>query len=178
MSKRKRYRFWLRTAVLIALFSAVGFAFYQNLTPANKKNGLGLNEQAPNFKLTTLNCEEIELNKLKGKAVLVNFWGTWCEPCKREMPAIQDAYEQYKDKKFEIVAVNVQESDVSVKSFINNIGISFPIALDKTGEVYRSWNIFNLPSSIFINSEGIIERKYEGEISRKQLDQWINELLK
>ncbi|XBO85549.1 redoxin domain-containing protein [Bacillus licheniformis] len=94
------------------------------------------------------------------------------------MPAIQDAYEQYKDKKFEIVAVNVQESDVSVKSFINNIGISFPIALDKTGEVYRSWNIFNLPSSIFINSEGIIERKYEGEISRKQLDQWINELLK
>ncbi|XBO87671.1 redoxin domain-containing protein [Bacillus licheniformis] len=84
MSKRKRYRFWLRTAVLIALFSAVGFAFYQNLTPANKKNGLGLNEQAPNFKLTTLNGEEIELNKLKGKAVLVNFGEPGANPVKEK----------------------------------------------------------------------------------------------
>ncbi|KXZ24137.1 thiol-disulfide oxidoreductase ResA [Bacillus nakamurai] len=173
----KRKRLLLRMFILLLLFTAIGFALYQNLFAANSKEVVQVNKPAANFKLTQLNGEPIELKQLKGKAVLVNFWGSWCEPCKNEMPSIQEAYNHYKKDKFEIVAVNVQESDIAVKSFMKSYGLSFPIALDKEGEVYRSWEIFNLPTSVFINPDGIIERNYEGEMSMNQLDQWIRDIL-
>lgn len=161
--------------ILLLLFTAIGFALYQNLFATDSKEVVQVNKPAANFKLAQLNGESIELKQLKGKAVLVNFWGSWCEPCKHEMPSMQDAYNHYKKDKFEIVAVNVQESDIAVKSFTKSYGLSFPIALDK--EVYRSWEIFNLPTSVFINPNGTIERTYEGEMSMKQLDQWIRDIL-
>lgn len=173
----KRKRLLLRMIILLLLFTAIGFALYQNLFAGGSKEVIQVNKPAANFKLAQLNGEPIELKKLNGKAVLVNFWGSWCEPCKREMPSMQDAYNHYKKDEFEIVAVNVQESDIAVKSFVKSYGLSFPIVLDKEGEVYRSWEIFNLPTSVFIKPNGKIERTYEGEMSMKQLDQWIRDIL-
>lgn len=108
----------------------------------------------------------------------MNFWGSWCGPCKREMPVIQKAYSRYKGEDLEIVAVNVQESEAVVKRFIDSYSLTFPVALDKKAEVYRSWEIFSLPTTFFIDSEGDIMRAYEGEMSSGKLHQWIDELLK
>lgn len=174
---KKRKRLLLRMLILFLLFTAIGFALYQNLFAANGEEVVQVSKPAANFKLAQLNGEPIELKQLKGKAVLVNFWGSWCEPCKNEMPAMQEAYNHYKKDKFEIVAINVQESDIAVKNFTKSYDLSFPIALDKQGEVYRSWEIYNLPTSVFINPNGTIERTYEGEMKMRQLDQWIRDIL-
>ncbi|WP_307892423.1 thiol-disulfide oxidoreductase ResA [Bacillus swezeyi] len=172
----KQRRLWMRIVILLILFLAVGFALYQN-SFANKETTVQLNKQAPNFKLATLSDEKIELKDLQGKGVLVNFWASWCDPCKKEMPAIQKAYNQYKDKGFEVVAVNIQEPDLTVESFLKNNNITFPVILDKSGEVYNLWDVGRIPVSFFISSDGIIKRKYEGEMSQEQLDQWIKETL-
>lgn len=173
----KQKRLLLRILILLLLFAGIGFALYQNLFARNIKEAIQVSKPAENFKLSQLNGEPIELKKLNGKAVLVNFWGSWCEPCKREMPYIQDAYNHYKKDNLEIVAINVQESDIAVKNFKISYSLTFPLALDKKGEVYRSWDISNLPTSIFISPDGTIKKIYEGEMTRKQLDQWITDIL-
>ncbi|MDA1475168.1 thiol-disulfide oxidoreductase ResA [Bacillus changyiensis] len=169
---------WFRILIIFVLALAVGFAIYQNF--ANKKTEAAgqLNEQAPNFKWTTLAGEKINLKDLYGKAVLVNFWASWCGPCKKEMPVIEQAYQQYKNDRFEVVAVNIQEPDATVKNFLKDHQLTFPVVLDKTGDIYDSWGVNNIPVSYFISPDGTIKRKFEGEMSKEQLDQWIKELLK
>ena len=176
MKRQKRCLF--RMIIFIVLCSAAGFALYQQFAMNDDRGkSTELHQPAPNFTLPRVNGGEIELKHFKGKAVVVNFWGSWCEPCKREMPAIQKAYERYKGDDFEIIGVNVQESDVAVRSFLDRYGLTLPVAMDKRAEVFRSWELLNLPTTFFIHSDGTVERAYEGEMSTRQLNQWIVELL-
>jgi thiol-disulfide isomerase/thioredoxin len=93
---KKQRRLVTRTIILVVLFSLVGYALYQNL---NKESGnIEVGDPAINFKLDNIEGNEVELDSLKGKVVLVNFWGTWCKPCEKEMPAIQSAYDKYQPR--------------------------------------------------------------------------------
>ena len=104
------------------------------LIPAPQKGFL-----APDFTLETLNGETITLSDLHGQAVLVNFWATWCPPCRAEMPAFQEAYQDYEDQGFVIVAVNatLQDNPTDIAAFIAEYGLSFPVVLDLEGEANR-----------------------------------------
>lgn len=177
MKTKKRLLF--KTMILVLFISAAWFALYQQFAVSDdRRESAELHQPAPNFTLPKVNGGKVNLKELKGKAVVVNFWGSWCGPCKREMPVIQKAYSRYKGEDLEIVAVNVQESEAVVKRFIDSYSLTFPVALDKKAEVYRSWEIFSLPTTFFIDSEGDIMRAYEGEMSSGKLHQWIDELLK
>lgn len=175
MNKKNRLIF--RTIIIIVLFAAVGYALYQNLVSGEKNQQIALNKEAPDFRLKNLENEELQLSDLKGKSVLINFWGTWCEPCKREMPAIEDAYNHYKEKGFEVILVNIRESDVVVDSFLNSNNINLPTFLDKQGAVMDAYGVGQMPSSFFIDDKGIVKIIYEGEMSREQIDTWITEVL-
>lgn len=174
---KKNKRFWIRTIILTILLSALIYSLYSNLIRKDQNQRVQVNQEAPNFILPTLDGETIELNDLQGKAVLINFWGSWCIPCKREMPAIQDAYDQYQDHNFEVVTVNIQESQITASSFIKSNKLSLPVALDKSSQVYDAYDVYNLPASFFLNSDGTVKRIYEGEMSRDILDKWIKEVL-
>ncbi|RHW36053.1 thiol-disulfide oxidoreductase ResA [Neobacillus notoginsengisoli] len=163
--------------IVIILLISVIFAIYKNTIDKNESQKASVNFQAPNFNLKTLDGNVLELKKLRGKAVLINFWATWCEPCKKEMPDIQEAYNQYKDQNFEIIGVGFQESEISINNFIQNYHLSFPVVIDKSGEVINAYSVRFVPTSVFIDSEGTIKRTYEGQMSRDQLDQWIKEIL-
>ncbi|MGX1724283.1 redoxin domain-containing protein, partial [Bacillus haynesii] len=128
---KKQTLLLLRGAILLLLCSAAGFTLYQHVAGGrNEQAGTVLQQQALNFKLSTLEGRDIELKKLRGKAVLVNFWGTFCTPCKEEMPVMQKAYDRFKGDGFEIIAVNVHESKGAVKRFVDHHGLTFPVALD------------------------------------------------
>src|SRR5690606_18829441 len=116
------------------LVIAFGITLYQNLITKDDANNIDINQDAPNFKLSTLTGEKLEFKDLRGKAVLLNFWASWCEPCKREMPAIEKAYSKYKNDGFEVLGVNMGESEKTVSSFMKNSNLSFQTVLDKTGE--------------------------------------------
>lgn len=113
---------------------------------------------APDFTLHTLSGETYTLSDLKGKAVLVNLWATWCPPCRAEMPAIQAIYDEYKDQGFVVLAVNMtsQDNALNITSFVTEYSLDFPILLDETGEISTAYQLRSLPSSYFINRAGII----------------------
>ena len=113
---------------------------------------------APDFSLQTPEGESYTLSELRGKAVLVNLWASWCLPCRAEMPAMQRVYEEYKDQGFEILAVNAtnQDSVEAAVAFGLDYSLNFPILLDRDGAVSRAYNLRALPSSFFIGPDGVI----------------------
>jgi len=113
---------------------------------------------APDFELSTTAGDTIKLSDLRGQAVLVNLWATWCPPCRAEMPAIEKIYNEYKDQGFTVLAVDMtyQDDPAAVLPFVEEYGLTFPILLDKTGEMGKAYQLKSLPSSYFIDREGII----------------------
>ena len=136
---------------------------------------------APDFTLQTTSGETYTISELKGNAILVNLWATWCPPCRAEMPAMQKLYEEYKDQGFIILAVNstVQDNPLEIPPFLEEFGITFPVLLDHTGDVTRAYQVRSLPSSYFINRLGIItEVVIGGPMSEALLRTRIEEALK
>jgi len=113
---------------------------------------------APNFRLTSLDSLVIELNDLKGSPIILNFWASWCPPCKAEMPAFQKASQEFSDTEIQIIAINAtsQDSLSDVREFIEHHGITFPIPLDQTGSVSKDYLVHSLPTTYFIDQFGII----------------------
>ena len=113
---------------------------------------------APDFELTTATGETIRLSDLRGQAVLVNLWATWCPPCRAEMKSIEKVYNEYKDEGFVVLAVNMtyQDTPGKILPFIEEQGLTFPILLDETGEMADDYQLRSLPSSYFIGRDGII----------------------
>ena len=114
---------------------------------------------APDFTLQTLDGDAVTLSELRGKAVLVNFWATWCPPCRAEMPAIQKLYDEYKERGFVVLAVNATYQDTSsaIPGFVEEHNLTFPILLDNTGDSADQYQLRSLPSSFFIGRDGIIQ---------------------
>lgn len=119
---------------------------------------------APDFTLQTTDGETVTLSNLRGQAVLVNIWASWCAPCRAEMPAMQRVYEDYKEQGLVILAVNstVQDSAESAKSFASELGLTFPILLDVEGLVTRLYLVQGLPASFFIGRDRVIREVVPG----------------
>lgn len=136
---------------------------------------------APDFTLKTPSGNPYTLSDLKGQAVLVNLWATWCPPCRAEMPTLQKMYDEYKDQNFIVLAVDMtyQDDPFAVVPFAEEYNLTFPILLDETGEVGKAYQIHSLPSSYFINRYGIItEVVIGGPMSEALLRTRIEEILR
>lgn len=136
---------------------------------------------APDFMLSTLDGETYTLSELKGSAVLVNMWATWCPPCRAEMPAIESMYREYKDRGFVVLAVNntFQDNIADIPAFAFEHALTFPILLDTNGDAARAYQVRSLPSSYFINRQGVItEVVIGGPMSEALLRARIEETLK
>lgn len=112
---------------------------------------------APDFTLETHGGETVSLADLRGQVVLVNFWATWCPPCRAEMPAIQQVYEAYRDQGFTVLAVDVQENEAQVATFVRESGLSFPILFDRDGSVSARYQVRAMPSTFFVDQNGVIQ---------------------
>jgi cytochrome c biogenesis protein CcmG, thiol:disulfide interchange protein DsbE len=136
---------------------------------------------APDFELKTPTSESIRLSGLRGQAILVNLWATWCPPCREEMQTIEKVYQEYKDRGFTVLAVNMtnQDDPLAVMPFVNEQGLTFPILLDETGKVANAYQLRSLPSSYFITRDGVInEVVIGGPMSEALLRTRIADILK
>jgi peroxiredoxin len=129
------------------------------LIPAPKEGFL-----APEIALRNTSGEIVRLSDLRGKPVLINFWASWCPPCRSEMPAIQRVYLDRKADGLVVLAVNAtnQDSPAAAQDFANQNGLSFPILLDKSGEASSAYQLRSLPTSYFVDPEGIIREVVVG----------------
>jgi cytochrome c biogenesis protein CcmG, thiol:disulfide interchange protein DsbE len=115
--------------------------------------------KAPEFSLDSSSGERITLSEQKARVILVNFWTSWCPPCRAEMPAIQRVYQDYQDDGLVVLGINATDQDdiAAVKSFVGENQLSFPILFDRDGEASRQYNLHSLPTSYFIDQDGIIQ---------------------
>lgn len=159
----KKQRLIIRTVILLLLGAAVIYTLYANFTKDDIQK-VEVGKTAPDFVLTDMNGEKHRLSEYEGKGVLLNFWATWCKPCAREMPFMNNQHDVYKDQGIQILAVNIGESDVVVKEFINRHNLTFPILNDKNQEVLTAYGVDPLPITFLIDKEGKVVRIHKGEI--------------
>jgi len=121
---------------------------------------------APDFTLTDLDGNTVRPSGFRGKVVFLNFWATWCPPCRAEMPEMEEVYQAYKDKDVVIIGVDLRESMSSVQSFVEENGYNWTFVVDSTGEVARDYMVTGIPSSFFIDKDGIIRALQVGAMSK------------
>lgn len=129
-------------------------------------------EAAPDFELTSLDGEAVRLSDYRGKKVILNFWATWCPPCKAEMPHMQKFYEANKDKGIEVLAVNltsIDKGEDSVQAFVEEFGLTFPIPMDRDGKLGPQYQAVTIPTTYIIDTEGIIQKKMVGPMDEAMM---------
>ncbi len=152
--------------LLVALLLYLGLVTNSSKTTPT---GLGPGKPAPDFKLKTLDGKEVSLSDYRGKVVLINFWATWCPPCREEMPLFKRVYERYKNKGFEILAVSTDTSVDPVKKFVKEYRLDFPVLLD-TDNISSLYGIQGLPTSFLIDREGKIVKVRLGKYKEIESD--------
>lgn len=178
-------RYWTLTSIIILALGAV-WIWVSALPPGSTTAGAipapqeGF--QAPDFELNSLDGEAFALSELRGKAVLLNFWASWCPPCRSEMPAMQQVFMDYEHGEFIILAVNNTHQDRSdhVEAFVLEQGLMFPVLLDITGEVSDRYQVHSMPTSFFIDPNGIVREVVIGgpmseALLRTRVDQLLGE---
>lgn len=128
------------------------------------------------FTLEDLTGSKVTLSQLKGKKVYLNFWATWCPPCKAEMPDIEKLYQETKDSDLVILAVNVGEDKKTVADFIAKNKYNFPVLLDVKGEVSQLYQVTGIPTSYFIDTNGILDNGTTGGIPFESMQEYVNNL--
>lgn len=128
------------------------------------ESGLEINNEAPDFELTTLAGETVKLSDYRGKTVMLNFWASWCPPCRVEMPHMETYYQAYKEEaNVEILAVNMttleRGSQDKVPEFVEKHNLTFPILMDENGDVMDLYKVMVYPTTYIINPEGVITDK-------------------
>lgn len=122
-----------------------------------------------------LTGENMQLSDYRGEVVMLNFWATWCPPCRAEMPTIQDAYEQYHDEGFTVLAINNAEPISLVQPFRDAMRLEFPIVMDQTRTIQQEFAITSYPTSIFVDANGSVYAQHSGMVNELQLMNYIRE---
>lgn len=147
------------------------------LTPdgqaATPPRGAKKGNMAPDFTLSDLQGKEIRLDDLRGSVILLNFWAVWCGYCRIEMPDLQAAFVEFADQDFFILGIDVQENEDVVESYVDQLGITFPILLDKQGQAAIAYQIRGLPTSILIDRQGIIQQVHLGLLTEKNIQDYL-----
>ncbi len=152
----------------------------QNSIPQSLPS-LTIGQPAPNFTLNNLDGKSVSLSDYAGQVVLINFWASWCQPCRIEMPELVKAYENYQKKGFVILGVNLTDQDQmpDIATFVKEFHVSYPILLDTDGTVSDKLYYYpGIPMTVFVNRQGNIDQVQIGAMSKQQIDDGVNALLK
>ncbi len=168
---------WYILMILVAVFGAIWiYATHVQTDDEMVANAAAhVNFQAPDFTLTTLDGSSMSLSSLRGKVVLVNFWATWCPPCRDEMPEIQAVAREHPND-FVVLGIDNGETVDVVKPFVKEFNLTFPILLDPDFTVANDYQVKALPTSFFIDRAGIVRATNIGAMGRSYIESQLNAL--
>lgn len=133
-----------------------------------------LNQPAPNFALRDATGHVVRLSDLHGQIVLVNFWATWCIPCRQELPVIEQVYNEQRGQGFTVLEVDEQESPAAINSFAAQVGAMPPVLLDRDGSVMQQYHLQGLPDSFLVDRQGAVRGLSFGPVSRETILRYID----
>ncbi len=153
--------------IALLLVAVVGLAAHAHADELAKKLGIikpKVRLEAPAFSLQTLDGKRLELKEFRGRLILLNFWATFCTPCRTEMPSMERLWQKFKNRGLVIIAISVDRGGKKrVEKFVEEVGVTFPVVLDPEGKVRRKYEIFALPTSYIIGRDGKFLGKIVGE---------------
>lgn len=167
-----------KVVAIILLLGLTGYGIWQALAAGQSKEvGLSVGDTAPDFALKTLDDEQIRLSQLRGKPVMINFWATWCPPCRQEMPELEKFYETHKQH-VELLSVHLTSQDRrdKVGPFIQQYSLTFPVVLDEKGKILKLYNIQTIPTTYILDGNGVIRKKVIGPMTYKQMQEIMNQI--
>ena len=132
---------------------------------------------APDFVLRSATGENLRLSEYRGDVVLINFWATWCGPCRQEMPLLDDLYGRYQRVGFNLLGVNIDEDSRRAMQMVQELGVNFPVLFDENKEVSKLYEVAAMPVTILVDREGIVQRYNPGDLSHEELVALIEPLL-
>jgi peroxiredoxin len=141
--------------------------------PTGESPSASQGRAAPDFLLRSLDGETVRLSDLQGRPVIVNFWATWCPTCRSETPDLIALYEEHRDAGLTLLGVNLREADGQVQGFVDDFGITYPVVLDRSGQVAGTWRIGGpnngVPSTYFIDSDGVVRLVVFGFLTQDKM---------
>ncbi|MFC5531703.1 redoxin domain-containing protein [Cohnella yongneupensis] len=150
-----RHRKLVQYLILAFVLLVGGYAIGNSLFTSSAVLAKG--DKTPGFKLADLNNVAHDWKEYEGKPVILNFWGTFCPPCRDEMPALQKEYEKWHDQGLELVGINLSEDGITVERFASEVGAQFPILLDNDKKTERAFGLKQYPTTFFIAADGTIQ---------------------
>jgi peroxiredoxin len=117
---------------------------------------------APDFTLKSQKDGNIKLSELRGKVILINFWASWCGPCRQEMPVLDELYRHYRPLDFTILGVNVEQNSDDAKSLLKDVPVSFPILFDTENKISKLYDVKGMPSTVLVDRDGNIRYVHMG----------------
>ncbi len=149
---------------VLALLLVIGYQSLRKQQPESITTGLarGQHPAAPHFSLPRFDGGTLALASLRGRYVLVNFWASWCIPCRDEAPLLERAWLEYRGRGLVVVGVNIQDLEPEARKFIAQFKVSYPNVRDRDGRVSRAYGTTGVPESFFIDREGRVVRKFPG----------------
>ena len=174
----QRLRAWLRlvtaTGVIVFFVWLLAYGFTRD---ARYIQSPLIGRQAPDFTLTLFDGGTLNLKDLRGKAVLVNFWASWCLECRVEAPALEAGWQTYKDKDVVFAGVDIQDKEPDARAFIKEFGITYPNGWDVSGKVAVNYGAWGIPETFFLDREGRITYKHVGAVERQTIIAKVGEAL-
>lgn len=140
--------------------------------------GNPVGQPAPAFTLRDAEGEELALNDVKGRPLLINFWATWCGPCRTEMPVIEAAYQKHTDDGLVVLAIDVRENPELARTFAGWLGVTFTLLDDGSGEVANRYRVTAFPTSFFVDRDGVIRAWQVGEMNEAVLERHLLKIIK
>lgn len=181
MVNAKSYKLLIVLAVAGFVLALVVAALL--LTQGDKQNGISSKaalekkESAPNFTLGLMDGKKFHLGDYQGKPILINFFASWCLPCREEMPVLQKIVQEYQPKGVIFLGVAVDDTEKKMKDFIEKYGVTFPVGLDKTTEIQKAFGLYGIPTTYFIDKNGVINYFHSGAVTEELLQHELNKLL-
>ncbi|MCM3784050.1 redoxin domain-containing protein [Neobacillus mesonae] len=165
----------VQVVILIFIVILGAYAIFSSVAKSDGKPTVG--DSVPEFELLGIDEAVHELDKYKGQPMVINFWGTWCEPCVDEMPALQEQWENWKDQGVVFIGVNVGEDKMTVNNFVRQVGVDFPIMYDEKKVATSRFGVGPMPSTFFISKNGKISDIFEGQLNLDTLEYRIRQLV-
>lgn len=168
----------LAVAGLVLALGVIGFLLMQgNAINEFAGNPPETKESAPNFALALLDGKSFQFSEHKGKPVLINFFASWCLPCREEMPVLEKIVREYQPKGVVFLGIAVDDTEEKMKDFIKRYDVTFPVGLDKTAEIQKSFGLYGIPTTYFIDKKGVINYFHSGVVTEELLQHELDKLL-
>ncbi|MFF2090153.1 thiol-disulfide oxidoreductase ResA [Paenibacillus sp. NPDC058174] len=173
-----KYRRPVQIVILLAVLIVGGYAIGTSLFAAKEDGIPKVGGTPPDFTLVDLQGNTHQLSDYKGKAVVINFWGTFCPPCVKEMPEFERQFAKWKDEGLEILAINLSEDTLTVNNFVRRFELNYPILRDINKKTERSYGLRSYPTTFFVKPDGKIMEIKVGGMTEQDIDERVIELLK